>query len=265
MKKINAMSKPAGINRKRGVFTLIELLVVIAIISILAAMLLPALNKARESARKSGCSNNLKQVSMIMLQYVNDFDYFTQPYETGGIQPKGATPWWGDYCWNHRLYNTGYITEKALKGIVQCPDISKFSRTNAAANFRCYSMNGGALYSDAAGNPALPAAQQSIGVAYYDAAPLVNHWLPRKSSRIRNSSGTYLLIENINITDTTNNVGNLWEGSTAAALTNGSVKSVIKPYNVSPHDDRGRNYSFVDGHVLYIQVNKDKVANWMVP
>ncbi|MFA6101465.1 MAG: DUF1559 domain-containing protein [Victivallaceae bacterium] len=265
MRKINAMSQPAGLHRKHKNFTLIELLVVIAIIAILAAMLLPALNKARESARKTGCSNNLKQISMTMLQYVNDFDYFTQPYETGGIQPKGATPWWGDYCWNHRLYNTGYITEKALKGIVKCPDIGKFSKTNATANFRCYSMNGGAIYSDAAGNPALPGAQQSLGVVYYDGTQPVNYWQPRKSSRIRNSSGTYLLIEDINITDTTNNVGNLWEGGNDAVTTNKWIKPVIKPYNVSPHDDRGRNYSFVDGHVQYIQVNKDKVENWMVP
>ena len=55
-------------------FTLIELLVVIAIIAILAAMLLPALSQARKSARSSNCLNNLKQISMAIIMYGNDFD-----------------------------------------------------------------------------------------------------------------------------------------------------------------------------------------------
>jgi prepilin-type N-terminal cleavage/methylation domain-containing protein/prepilin-type processing-associated H-X9-DG protein len=80
--------------KRYSVFSLIELLVVIAIIAILASILLPALNKARDRAKQSMCANNLKQVGIFYMLYLDDSNgFFFPPF-------NGAKRWWSPLTTN---------------------------------------------------------------------------------------------------------------------------------------------------------------------
>ncbi len=104
---------PNRSNRKS--FTLIELLVVIAIIAILAAMLLPALSKARERAKTIKCTNNIKGMVTTALMYSQEYDGFLPYQELAGILDGVLN----ETSWAYPMYNANNKTVAPM----QCPSM----------------------------------------------------------------------------------------------------------------------------------------------
>ena len=165
---------------RRSAFTLIELLVVIAIIAILAAILFPAFARARESARRSSCLNNFKQIGLGIMQYSQDYDETLPRFSFGnGYNGFGGYGAAGDdgARWADMIYP--YIKSTQ---VFNCP-----SGTKTAAPY-----NRGTI---AAGGPFLDITTYSYGYVTPNNETTSVGVAGRNLAQIEDSAGTLMLVE----------------------------------------------------------------------
>ncbi len=203
-------------------FTLIELLVVIAIIAILAAMLLPALNQAREKARSSSCQARLNQLHKSVLFYADDNREqvaFRAP-DTGGEKP-----------WPTLLIEGGYATKSEL---FNCPSIPrKTVGFNGFTTYGLFRFNA----SDTGTPDFYNSKKDSWGDFGFTNGTYIIYFMPK----MKRPAETFMHA------DTMGKSGDATYGSTGICQYTPKWNSC--PGNVAPVHTNRLNMSFFDGHV----------------
>lgn len=244
MKKINASKHiiSSGMTPKKPMgFTLIELLVVIAIIAILAAILLPALNSARERGHAASCINNLKQISSVFMQYAEASDDFYIPLDTYNMATS-----MGHVRWPSTLNNFADKAENIHGvGYLFCPKRKKITDYGPYGHHDSYPG-----YGVLQAGPTRRYAAEAKGTTHH----------PQKTTAILNHSATILVSDSKYYASNGdyNNVGYFGIDNTAAG--NGKGDTNGQGNLVGTHNDAD-NMAFCDGHVE--AVSKDILHAWL--